>query len=99
MQKILRLFSVILLAGLALSGCGYTTKGNLPENIKTVYIEKVPNEIDIAQSAKSDRPFPIYRPGLEIEIRNALIERFIFDGHLKVVDSAEKADAIVQDTL
>jgi len=83
---------------LLISSCGYTTKTNLPEHIKSVHVDKVRNAIDISSEVSSNTPFQTYRPGLEIELRNALIERFIFDGHLKVVPK-DRSDAVLKAVL
>ena len=71
-----------------LSGCGYTQHAHLPNDIKTIAIPTFKNEIPPKEQFA-------YRPGLEIELTNAIRDRFIFDGNLKVVDET-KADAILQ---
>ena len=90
--------AVLLAASLALTGCGYTTKSLLPENIRRVNIPPVKNAIDLSSEISDKTPFRATRPGLEVEITNAVINRFIFDGQLKVV-SADKADATLSATL
>lgn len=87
--------SAACLVVFALAGCAYTSKTNLPEHIKTIHVPQVPNRIDITGDVSNRTSFKVYRPGLEIDLRNALIERFIFDGHLKVADR-EKADAVLE---
>ena len=77
---------------------GYTTQTALPEHVETVHVEKVTNTIDISQEVTNNKPFQTYRPGLEVELRNALIERFIFDGHLRIA-SKNKADAVLKASL
>ena len=91
-----RAFFVFTLLGL--SGCGYTTKSLLPENIRRVNVPPVKNGIDLSSEISDKTPFRVYRPGLEVELTNAIINRFIFDGQLKV-SSDEKADATLQATL
>jgi len=78
-----------------LGGCGYTTKALLPENVKTVHVAPVKNAIDLSAEISDKTPFRVYRPGLEVELTNAIINRYIFDGTLKVV-SPEKADAVLE---
>lgn len=81
-----------------LSGCGYTTRTNLPEDIRSVYIAPVENAIDLSgESGPQDR-YPIYRPGVELDLRAAIVNRFIFDGTLKPV-AAEHADAVLRSKL
>lgn len=80
---------------LALSACGYTSKTLLPEHIQTVHVAKVPNQIDITGDVTNKTAFKVYRPGLEVELRNAVIDRIVFDGHLKIGEE-EKSDAVLQ---
>ncbi len=94
-----RSFAFAVLAMSLLSGgCGYTTKSMLPENIKNVAVPPVKNSIDLSGEVTDKTPFRTYRPGLEVDLTNAIINRFIFDGNLKVAP-ADKADAIVKATL
>ena len=60
----------------------------LPGGIKTIAIPTFKNAIPAAE-------IYTYRPGLEIDITNAVIKRFNFDGNLKVT-AKEKADAILE---
>lgn len=75
-------------------GCGYTAKTGLPDPIHTLHVAKVVNRIDIAQETSTGKVFPTYRPGLEVELRNAMNDRVIFDGHFEL-NAAEKADAVL----
>ena len=70
------------------AGCGYTQEAQIPGGIKTIAIRTFKNEIPPKEQFA-------YRPGLEVELTNALINRFIFDGNLKVVDES-KADAVLE---
>lgn len=78
-----------------ISGCGYTTKTQLPENIQRVYVAPVANGIDLATEITDKTPLKIYRPGMEVDLTNAIINRFIFDGTLKVTP-VEKSDAVLE---
>ena len=80
--------SSVLFFLLLISGCGYTQQVKLPNDIKTIAIETFKNEIPPQEQFA-------YRPGLEIELRNTLVEQFLLDGNLKVVDESE-ADAILK---
>jgi len=84
-------FAIALVAFSPLSGCGYTQEAKLPSGIKTIAIPTFKNEIPPQEQFA-------YRPGIEIELTNALIDRFIFDGNLKVVDE-DKADAILEGSI
>ncbi len=95
-RRLLKIFSLVLIT--ALSGCGYTTKSNLPENLKRIHVAPVKNGVDLSSEISDKTPFRVYRPGLEVELTNAIINRFIFDGQLKVT-GPDKADAVVDATL
>ena len=77
-----------LVAVLVFSGCGYTRKTVLPQNIKTIYVETVKNKLTAEH-------LDAYQPGLEMDITNAVIQRLHQDGSLKVVEQG-KADAILK---
>ena len=81
-------WTTAFLAACLLSGCGYTQHVHLPNDIKTVAVKTFKNEIPPNEQFA-------YRPGLEIELTNAIIDRLIFDGNLKVVDES-KADAVLE---
>lgn len=65
---------------LLICGCGYTTGSLLPAHIKSVAVPTFTNKT--------------YEPGLETDITRKVIERFIFDGNLKIA-TEEKADVIL----
>jgi hypothetical protein len=83
---------------LLLVGCGYTAKTQLPEHVRTVHVEKIKNTIDITGDVTNRQSFQVYRPGLEVDLRNALIDRFVFDGHLKIAPR-DRTDALLQGEL
>ncbi len=76
------------------SSCGYTTRSTLPSSIKTIHIETFKNNIDFAAEGRRN----LYLPLLEIKVRNAVINRFLFDGNLKIAE-ADKADLILKGQL
>ena len=78
-----------------LSGCGYTTKSLLPDKIKVIYVAPVKNAIDVSSEIDEKNRLRVYRPGVEVDLTNAIINRFIFDGNLKV-GKPEGADAVVE---
>ncbi len=87
-------FIGIAFLGLSLSGCGYSTKSQLPENIQRVHVLPVVNGIDLGTEITDKTPLKIYRPGMEVDLTNAIINRFIFDGNLKVTP-LERSDAVL----
>jgi len=69
-------------AALALAaGCGYSTKGNLPDHIKSVAVPTFKNRTQ--------------EPAVESTITAAVINAFVTSGKLKVV-SADQADSILE---
>lgn len=79
-----------------LSSCGYTTQAMLPDNIiKTIHVEIFRNDIDITKEVSAKDKYEVYRPGLEVDLRDALVERFFLDGHLDV-SSAGYADGCLE---
>ena len=85
---------VILMCAIFLTSCGYTTGSLLPSNYKTIHVEHFPNKVTyINETSRS-----LYIPLLESRAREAIVDRFLFDGHLRVSDS-DRADLILQGEL
>ncbi|HOY08926.1 MAG TPA: LPS assembly lipoprotein LptE [Candidatus Omnitrophota bacterium] len=85
-------FITAVLFGMA--GCGYTTQSALPARLKTIFVEPFINSIDY--TADGDRQ--IYFPLLEVKVRNAVIDRFLFDGNLRVTEK-DQADLVLSGEL
>lgn len=81
-------FSVMVMAG-----CGYSTGSLLPSKYRTINIEPFKNKVSFAQSHRST-----YVPLLEVKVRDAVANRFLFDGHLRIGD-AQTADLILKGEL
>ena len=81
----MKLKNLILFPALALilSGCGYTVKSSLPENIQTVAV--------LVKNESSE-------PSIEVEVTKALQAEIQMDGRLRLVTSGN-ADAILNVTL
>ncbi len=79
----------------ALSGCGYTTQAALLEDVKTIHVEIFKNSIDITKEVSAKDKYEAYRPGLEVDLRDAIVERLFLDGNYKV-SSRDSADAILE---
>ncbi|MBP9733730.1 MAG: LptE family protein [Candidatus Omnitrophica bacterium] len=88
MKRASAVLMMIFASAFAVSGCGYTTKTSLPDHIRSVHVPRIENKIDISAEISEKKPFQVYRPGLEVELRNALIDRLVFDGHLRVATDA-----------
>ena len=74
--------------------CGYTTRGTLPGHLRTIYVEPFKNSV--AYTTETNRQ--VYLPLLEVNVRNAVINRYLLDGYLKIADP-EKADLILKGEL
>jgi len=94
------LFYWLLVTGywLLLNGCGYSARTLIPENYDTIHVETFKNEIDITEEVSKRNPFKIYRPSLEVDLTNAITERFLYDSRLKV-KSASGADLVLTGSL
>ncbi len=92
MKKISAIASVLLC--FSLFGCGYTTKSVSMGSLKTIHINDFENEITYTTEGGKN----IYIPLLEVDVTNAVINRFLFDGNLKVVDAPD-ADLILRGKL
>lgn len=88
-----RVLSFLLLSYMCF-GCGYTTRTTLPGDFKTIYIEDFANDIIFT----TEKVRNVYFPLLEINARNQIVDRFRFDGYLRVVDR-DDADLILKGAL
>lgn len=95
MKKILLVTAVLTFV---LSGCGYTTRSLLPSEYKTIYVDNFKNEIKITAEQSNERMYRGYRPGMEITITKAVIDKYLMDGNLRIA-SPEKADLILTSSL
>jgi len=91
-------FLILLMATSLISGCGYTTGSLLPAHIKNIYIENFPNNIPITEESSDRRIYKTYRPRLELDVTKAIIDKFIFDGNLRVTQRQD-ADIILEGEL
>ena len=70
----------VLGAALALSGCGYSLRGNLPDHIKTVAVPVFQNRTPV--------------PAVENFLTNAVVNAFSTNGRLRVT-SVDRADSVL----
>ena len=84
----------VLVLALLLGGCGYTTKSLLRSDIKTICVENFANRIPVTEETSDERMYIGYRPRMEYDITKAVVDRFIFDGNLKISDRKD-ADLIL----
>ncbi|MBF0522124.1 MAG: hypothetical protein HQL24_03600 [Candidatus Omnitrophica bacterium] len=94
MKKFLQLPLVLILAFVSIS-CGYTVSSTLPSRLKTLHVELFKNSINFGETNDGHN---LYFPMLEVSARNAIVNRFLFDGHLKIVDP-DVADLVLKGEL
>lgn len=97
-RNFLLLTTYCLLFTNLLVGCGYTTRSFVNPNIKTIYIKPFVNKIDITSELSENRRYKAYFPLLEVKISRAVVDRFIFDGNLRI-GKPETADVILEGEL
>ena len=89
-----RLIACGVLLGWA-AGCGYSTQSLLPSNYRKIYIEPLVNRLAITGETTELQRFATSLPRLEEDVTTGIINRFIFDGHLRVTPNKSEADLIL----
>ncbi len=87
-----------LVAVVSTAGCGYTTRSLLPSEYKTIRVENVKNSINVTAEQNDLRMYRGYRPGMEVDLTKAIIDRYLFDGNLKIAPEGS-ADLVLQSEL
>jgi len=87
--------ALVLWCSLLLTGCGYTAKTILPDNIKTIQVETFKNNIDITKEVDAKDKYEVYRPNLEVDLRDVIVSRIFLDGNLKMAGK-DSADAVLE---
>ena len=82
-QNVLCCLLISVFCLLIINSCGYSTRSGLASHLRTVYVQPFTNKIDLTQLTTDYERFPIYRPGMEITVTNAVIDRFQFTGLLR----------------
>lgn len=72
---------------MAVGGCGYTQKVKMPNDIKTLAVPTFTNVIKAKQIYS-------YQSGLEVRLANAIRNRILFDGNVKLAETGQ-ADAVL----
>ena len=91
------IFLCFILYIVSFYGCGYTTRAYVGA-YQTIYVAPFKNSINIADERAAFASYMSYYPLLESTITRAVVDRFIFDGSLKVVNE-ENADIILKGEL
>lgn len=100
-MKNIFLAGIILLFGICsctIAGCGYTTHSLLPPQYKTIYVDTFKNSIRITAEQTNLRMYRGYRPGMELDLTKAVINRYLYDGTLKTAQE-ENANLILNGEL
>ncbi len=79
---------------MATAGCGYSTHSVLPDTYQTIHVLPFKNKITYS----TEQTHNSYVPLLEVKVRNAIVDRYLFDGNLKIADENE-ADLILKGEL
>lgn len=90
------LFSVH--CSLLFSGCGYSTRSAYLAQTKNICVQNFINKIDTTAETSDQNVYKTYKPKLEIDITNAIINRFIYDGNMRP-SKEEDADFILKGQL
>jgi len=94
MKRILKSLSVLCLSTLLMVGCGYSTHSVALGKVKKIYVAPFKNKISYGEAKQRN----IYLPLLEVKATNAIVNRFLFDGNLKIV-TEDTADVILKGEL
>lgn len=89
-----RVVAFLLLASLA--GCGYSATRLLPAQYRTLYVEAFTNQIPITEEIDERLGFQANLPELEEKVTRGVIDRFLFDGNLRLTTKKEEADLILE---
>lgn len=93
----MRIARIVLLIFM-LAGCGYTTRSLISGQFKTIHIEPFVNKVDIANEKYSENKYRVYRPTLESDVTQSVINKYLYDGNLRPVKN-ENADLILKGEL
>ena len=91
-------FAALMTAAVLSAGCGYTTRSLIANQYRTIRIPPFSNKIDITLEGDTQSRYKVYRPMLETEVSKAVVDRFMFDGSLKV-SSSDASDLVLEGEL
>lgn len=95
------IFLLAVFCAASLAGCSYATHTAAYKKATRIYVKPFENKVDLNITAEySDRnPYRLYRAGMETKITDAIIDRFLVDGYLKVVSRQDDADLVLSGAL
>ena len=94
-----RAAGVLLLLSALSAGCGYSATRLLDPSYRTVYVAPFRNEIPITAEVSDRVGFQTSLPDLEERVTRGLIDRFLFDGNLRVTTNPSNADLLLDGVL
>ena len=77
---------------------GYTTSNVIYEGAQNIFIDAFKNKIDFTREVTDKAMYVGYRSGMELEITRLIIDRFLFDGSLRIATKKE-ADLYMEGAL
>lgn len=94
-------FALAVIALLTSTGCGYSIRSLAYSRDTKIYIKPFENKVDLnIKGEYSDQyTYKLYRHRLETKITDALINRLLLDGYLKVVSNEKDADLVMKGEL
>ena len=86
--------AIFLLLIVANFSCGYSTRSSISSAVHTIYIQPFKNSISFTTDSKRN----LYLPLLEVKVKNEIVDRFLFDGNLKI-SKEDHADWVLKGEL
>lgn len=84
------------MAALLLAGCGYSASRLLPASYQLIYVEPFENKVPVTEEITERFGYRSELPGLEEDVTQGVISRFLSDGNLRVTTQMERADLILR---
>ncbi|MFA4989796.1 MAG: LptE family protein [Candidatus Omnitrophota bacterium] len=78
-----------------LAGCGYTTRSMITNKYRTIYVAPFVNKVNITNEVNTGNKYRIYRPMIESDITEYVINKYLFDGNLRPAEDTS-ADLILK---
>jgi len=80
----------VVLSLIWMAGCGYSTRAFVAKTgYRTIHIMPFANKVDTTSEESVGKRFQAYFPLLERKVTTAVVDRFIYDGELRVVPGDE----------
>ncbi len=98
LRRIIICFFLAVFCSFSLAACGYTTRSLITNQFKTIYVQPFVNKVDITNEAYQENRYRIYRPTLESDVTQAVINRYLLDGNLRPAKQ-EDADLVLKGEL